>query len=177
MGKQKLILLLINVLGGAAVIGSYVLGLRGGSSAAVLWGGVPESIRPVYTVSMVICALGYFAFLYFLLVKTVPGNVVISGRFGYGLFHWIFLLILVPSAFWMPLTNLYVGDPHTGTWIAVRVVLVIVGLASIALAWALLTLQPNNRGPAYWSAVAGSCYFAFHTAILDAIIWAALFRT
>jgi len=177
VGKQKLILLLINVLGGAAVIGSYVLGLRGGSSAAVLWGGVPESIRPVYMVSMVICALGYFAFLYFLLVRTVPGEVVISGRFGYSLFYPIFLLILVPSAFWMPLTNLYVGDPQTGTWIAVRVVLAIVGLASIALAWALLTLRPNNRGAAYWLAVAGSCYFAFHTAILDAIIWAALFRT
>jgi hypothetical protein len=62
MGRPKLILLLINVLGGVAVIGSYVLGLRGGSSADVLWGQVPESVRPVYAVSMAICVLGYFAF-------------------------------------------------------------------------------------------------------------------
>jgi len=41
----------------------------------------------------------------------------------------------------------------------------------------LLTLRPNNRGVAYWAAAAGSCYFAFHTAILDAIVWATLFRT
>jgi hypothetical protein len=177
MGRPKLILLLINVLGGAAVIGSYVLGLRGGSSSDVLWGQVPESIRPVYMISMVICALGYFAFLYFLLVRTIPGDVVISGRFGYGLFYSIFLFILVPSALWMPLTNLYVDNPQTGTWIAVRVVLAVVGLAAIALAWALFTLRPNNRGAAYWAAVAGSCYFAFHTAILDAIVWAGLFRT
>jgi hypothetical protein len=177
MGKQKLILLLINFLGGVAVIGSYFLGLGGGSSADVLWGGVPESIRPVYMVSMAVSALGYFAFLYFLLVKTVPGEVVVSGRFGYSIFYPIFLLILVPSAFWMPLTNLYVDDPSSGTWAGIRVVLFLVGLASIALAWALFALRPGNRGKAYWAAVVGSCYFAFHTFVLDAILWAALFRT
>ena len=176
MGRQRLILLLINILGGAAVIGSYILGLRGESTADVLWGGVSESVRPVYYVSMILSALSYFAFLYFLLVRVDPAKVVISGRFGYSVFYPIFLLILIPSAFWMPLSNLYVNDPGTGTWIAVRVVLALVGLASIALAWALLTLRPNNRGASYWAAVAGSCYFAFHTAILDAILWATLFR-
>ena len=42
MGTQQIILLIINVIGGVAVIGSYVLGLRGQSGGAdVLWGGVP----------------------------------------------------------------------------------------------------------------------------------------
>jgi hypothetical protein len=176
MARQRLIVLLINAIGGIAVIASYILGLRGEAGADVLWGGVPESIRPVYYVSMILSALGYFAFIYFILVKADPDKVVIGGRFGYSLFYPIFVLLLGASAFWMPLTNLYVGDPSTGIWIAVRVVLAIVGLASIALAWALLTLRPGNRGAAYWSAVVGSCYFAFHTAILDAILWASLFR-
>jgi uncharacterized membrane protein len=76
----------------------------------------------------------------------------------------------------MPLTNVYVGNQSTGTWIAVRTVLILVGLASIALVWALLSLHSKNHGIAYWLAVAGSGYFAFHTAVLDAIVWAALFR-
>ena len=54
--------------------------------------------------------------------------------------------------------------------------LFLVGLASIALAWALFTLRPVNRGKAYWAAVVGSCYFGLHTFVLDAVLWAALFR-
>ena len=177
MGTQQIILLIINILGGAAVIGSYVFGLSGQSGGAnVLWGGVPNSLRPVYTVSMILSALGFFAFIYFILFRLVPGEVLIGGRFGFSLFYAIFLVILVASAFWMPLTNAYVGNPSTGMWIGIRTVLALVGLGSIALMLALLTLQTKVPGISYWLAIAGSGYFAFHTAILDAIVWAALFK-
>ena len=177
MGTQQIILLVINILGGVAVIGSYILGLSGQSGGAnVLWGGVPNSLRPVYTVSMILSALGFFAFIYFILFRLVPGEVLIGGRFGFSLFYAIFLVILVASAFWMPLTNAYVGNPSTGMWIGIRTVLALVGLGSIALMLALLTLQTKVPGISYWLAVAGSGYFAFHTAILDAIVWAALFK-
>jgi hypothetical protein len=177
MRTEQVILLIINVLGGAAVIGSYVLGLKGQSGGAnVLWGAVPNSLRPVYTVSMILSALGFFAFIYFILFRLVPGEVLIGGRFGFSLFYAIFLVILVASAFWMPLTNAYVGNPSTGMWIGIRTVLALVGLGSIALMLALLTLQTKVPGISYWLAVAGSGYFAFHTAILDAIVWAALFK-
>jgi hypothetical protein len=176
VAKQKLILLLINIIGGIAVIGSYIFGLRGGSGADVLWGGVPPSIRPVYTVSMVLSAIGYFAFLNLLLLRVDPKEVTVGRRFGYSIFYPIFCLILIPSAFWMPLTNLYVEEPSSGAWTGIRVVLFLVGLASVALAWALIALRPRSPGRAYWAAVAGSCYFAFHTFVLDAILWAALFK-
>ena len=91
------------------------------------------------------------------------------------IFFSIFILILLPSALWMPLTNLYVGAPSTGTWVMIRIILALVGIGSIALVWALLTLQ-SREGVAYWLAVAGGGYFAFHTAILDAILWAHLFK-
>lgn len=177
MAIQQIILLIINVVGGAAVIGSYILGLNSQSGGAnVLWGGVPENIRPVYGISMVLSALGYFAFIYFILVRLEPAEVSVAGTFGFSLFYVIFLAILIPSAFWMPLTNIYVGDPSTGMWVGIRTVLAIVGLASIALVWALLSLLGKPSGISYWLAVAGSGYFAFHTAILDSIVWAALFK-
>jgi hypothetical protein len=177
MGIQQVILLIINILGGAAVIGSYILGLSGQSGGAnVLWGGVPNSLRPVYTVSMILSALGYFAFIYFILFRLIPKEVMIGDRFGFSLFFAIFLIILISSAFWMPLTNIYVGNPSTGIWVTIRIVLALVGLASIGLVLALLGLQTKNHGIAYWLAVVGSGYFAFHTTVLDAIIWAALFR-
>ncbi len=178
MAMQQIIILIINVIGGAAVIGSYIFGLSGQTGGAnVLWGGVPANIRPVYTVSMILSALGYFAFLYFILFRLNPSEVSIAGVFGFSLFYAIFLVILIPSALWMPLTNLYVGNPSTGMWVWIRVVLALVGLASIALVWALLSLETKGTGIAYWAAVVGSAYFAFHTAILDAIVWAALFKS
>jgi uncharacterized membrane protein len=76
----------------------------------------------------------------------------------------------------MPLTARYVERPRAGLWLAIRAVLFLVGLASIALVWAVFALESAESGVAYWFAVAGSCYFAFHTFILDAIVWAALSR-
>lgn len=176
MDPQKIILLLINVVGGAAVLGSYVLGLRGKTGGAdALWGGVPAKVRPVYTVSMLLSAVGYLAVLYYLFFGLTPDEVVIAGS-GFALFFPIFLLILIPSALWMPLTNAYVSEPRTSVWLAIRTVLFIVGFASVALAWAFFALEVDERGAAHWLAVAGSCYFAFHTLILDAILWAALTR-
>ena len=177
MGTQHIILLIINIIGGIAVIGSYVLGLRGQTGGAnVLWGGVPNSLRPVYTVSMLLSALGFFAFLYYIFFRLDPAQIKIYGISGFTMFYVIFILILVASAFWMPLTNMYVGNPSTATWIGIRTVLAIVGLSSIALTVAFLTLQGKVPGLAYWLAVVGSGYFAFHTTVLDAIVWAALFR-
>ncbi len=177
METQQIILLIINIIGGIAVIGSYIFGIRaqtGGANA--LWGGVPANIRPVYGASMILSALGYFAFIYFILFELVPDEVSIAGHLGFCLFYAIFIIILIPSAMWMPLTNVYVGSPSKGIWIVVRTVLALVGLASIALVWAILSLETKTPCVPYWLAVAGSSYFAFHTAILDAIIWAALFK-
>jgi hypothetical protein len=125
---------------------------------------------------MILSALGYFAFLYYIFFRLNPAQISIAGVSGFTMFYVIFLGILIASAFWMPLTNMYVSNPGTGIWIGIRVVLAVVGLASIALFVALLTLQGKVPGTAYWLAVTGSGYFAFHTAILDAIVWAALFK-
>ena len=177
METPKIILLIINILGGIAVIGSYILGLKGQSTGTnILWGGVPANIRPVYTVSMILSALGYFAFLYYIFFQLNPAQTKIFGISGFIMFYVMFLFILIPSAFWMPLTNVYVTNPNTGIWIGIRTVLFIVGLASIALFSAILTLQGKIFNIAYWLAVVGSGYFAFHTTVLDAIIWVTLFK-
>lgn len=177
MAIQQIILLVINIIGGVAVIGSYIYGLNAQPAGAnILWGGVPGNIRPIYSISMVLAALGYFAFIYFIFFRLIPSDVLVGGRFGFSLFYVIFLAILIPSALWMPLTNIYVSNPSTGLWMGVRIVLLVVGLASIALVWTLLSLQTKASGVSYWLAVIGSGYFAFHTVVLDAIIWTALFQ-
>ncbi|MFC1946074.1 hypothetical protein ACFLW1_02615 [Chloroflexota bacterium] len=176
MNIQQIVLVVINVIGGVGVIGSYLYGLgaqAGGANA--LWGGVPAAVRPLYTISMILSAIGYFLFLYFIIFRLDSTQVSIAGKFSFSLFFAIFLLILLPSALWMPLTNFFVQSPSTGTWVMVRLVLSLVGIGSVALVWALLSL-PVREGIGYWLAVGGGVYFAFHTVVLDAIIWAALYK-
>jgi len=177
MSTQHIILLIINIIGGVAVIGSYIFGISAQTGGAnVLWGGVPGNIRPIYGISMILAAIGYFSFMYYILFRLTPSEVSIAGTFNFSLFYAIFLVILIASALWMPFTSMYVNNPSTGMWIWIRTVLALVGFASIALVWALLSLQTKVPGVSYWLAIAGSGYFAFHTAILDAIVWAALFK-
>jgi len=177
MNVPRLVLLIINIIGGVAVLGSYILALKTHTGGAdVLWGGVPIRIRPAYGVSMILSAAGYLAFTYFIFFKLDPANTLIAGKLGYGFLSILFVLILGASALWMPLTYVYIGHSTASIWIGIRIVLLIVGLSSCTLVWALLNLNNGASGLAYWLAIAGSAYFAFHTTVLDALTWPVLFR-
>lgn len=173
---QKWLMLGINLVGGAAVVGSYVQGLASHpGSGSSLWGGVPETIRPLYTVSMLLAAAGYFAFTSFILFKARPGETRVAGRFGYGLFNALYAGILVPSALWMPLTYRMVENPSGVLWLAIQLTLAAVALCSLGMLAALFRLQPRQPAWGYGLAVAGCIAFCIQTALLDAVIWSAYF--
>jgi hypothetical protein len=176
MHPQKRNFLVINVLGGLAVLGSYAHGLLTQPEAGeAMWGGVPLSTRPLYTVSMLLAAAGYFAYAYYLLFRLDPESVRLGRRFGFGLFNGLILSILAFSAAWMPLTLAMIARPSWLLWLAIRLTLVVVGLASVGLFAALLALRPSKPTAAYWLAIAGSLTFSFQTAVLDAVVWIAYF--
>jgi hypothetical protein len=167
------------VAGGAAVLGSYAHGLASNPlTRGEVWGGVPEPLQPLYTASMLLAAAGYFAFTYFVLFRLDPLRTRVAGRFGYGAFHVLYALILVPSALWMPLTFAMLASPSAATWAAIRVTLALVGIASLGLVAAVATARPvaSGGGRAVRAlAVTGSLAFAFQTAVLDAVVWTAYF--
>ena len=177
MHSQKRLMIIINILGGAAVIASYVYGLlTHPGSSEVLWGGVPQQIRPFYTAVMFLAAAGYFAFTCFIFFRLDPGETQIYRRFGFWGFNALYAAILVPSALWMPLTFLAVEQSSVLLLWMVRIVLVVVGLASLSLLFALLKVEPRRPLWAYWLAVLGAVFFCIQTAVLDALLWAAFFR-
>ncbi len=177
MSAKKWLMLFINLLGGGGVIGSYVWGfLTHPDAGQALWGGVPDSIRPFYTAGMFLAATGYFAFTYFILLRLNPSKTRVLGRFPFGLFNILYAAILVPSALWMPLTFWALEGSSLGLLWAVRIVLAVVGLASVGLLFALLKVEPRLPRWAHWLAVAGCVGFCLQTAILDAIIWVVFFR-
>jgi hypothetical protein len=160
----------INVLGGIAILGSYAIGISAETGGGSVWGGVPHALRPLYTVSMLTAASGYFAFTYLIFYRLDPSSTRV-GRFPYGVFHALYLAILLPSALWMPLTLQMLASPGPALWLVIRAVLAIVGVGSLGLLVALLRLRPRPEGPVHGLAVVGALAFCVQTALLDAIVW------
>ena len=175
MHPKRRSLLWLNALGGALILLSYAWGL--GSSAgpgASLWGGVPENARWIYTLNMLLATAGYFLFTPYILFRLPPDTTRIAGRFGYDLFHVLYGLILLPSALWLPLTAHVLAQPSAIAWLAVRVDLALVALGSVGLLVSLLALPSDAPRGRAW-AVIGLIPFCLQTAVLDAIVWSALF--
>lgn len=170
MDKTKIILLIVNILGGAAVLGSYALGLKAHPGQGnALWGGVPAGIRPFYGLNMLFAAAGYLFVLYVLLFR-VDSTAMIGGL-PFWTLNLIYLFILVPSALWMSLTFSVAEQYTLGRWLAVVLVLALAGLGSIALLASVMALQPRLPDVLYWWTVAGGIFLVLQTAILDAIVW------
>ena len=178
MNTQQIALGLINIVGGILVLGSYAHGLvTHPANRDAIWGGVPEAIKPLYTANMLFAAAGYLAFTYFVMFSLNRDNAQLANLSGFKVFYIIYAFIHFTSALWMPLTYAALGNPGSGLYLwAVRVTLVVVGLASLALLGVLLSLHSSEASPVYWLAVAGSVFFCIQTAVLDAVVWTAYFR-
>jgi hypothetical protein len=172
MTREKTLFLTLLVLGGIAVVASYVYGfLTNPGSRWEIWGGVPSSLQPLYTISMLLAAVGYFPMTMFLLLRVDTKVARVAGRFGFRIVPLAYALVLVGSAAWMPLTYQMIAAPSSGLWIAIRVVLGMVALGGLSLLLALVTL--NQRKPLLWHrlAVLGCVLFCWQTVVLDALVW------
>jgi len=177
MHTEKRTMLLVNTAGGIAVLGSYAYGLTTHPSPGdALWGGVPETLRPLYTVSMLCATAGYFAFSGFFLFAVDPDRPLLGDRFGFGFVNVLYALMLGAAALWMPLTFAMINGAGDWLWLAIRLVLILTGGAATVLLGVLLTLQPRRPLLPFVLAVVGLIAFVFQTAVLDAVVWPAYFR-
>jgi len=162
----------ILVVGGLAVLASYVVAfISHPETRWDIWGGVPGSLRSLYTVSMLLAAVGFFPMTIYVLYRVDADNSSIVGVPGY---HWVvsaYVLVLSGSAAWMPLTYAMIDAPSSALWIAIRVVLFGVALGGIALLAILLRLYGRPPGWQHRLAVLGCVLFCWQTVILDALVW------
>lgn len=172
MSPDKRVLVAINLLGGSSVLGGYAYYLATRPMTRdQLWGNVPDELRPAYTASMLLATVGYFAFSYFVLFRIDSDVASIARSYGYRLFQLIYAGILAPSALWMPLTFHMIEQPGLGLWIAIRLVLGMVGASSLLLIWAVAAVRPAGPAWARMIALLGAVAFAVQTALLDALVW------
>jgi hypothetical protein len=164
--------LILNLVGGIAVLASYAWGLSSRPDAgAALWAGVPENWRPLYTVNMFLAAAGYFAFTPWFLAASGRSGARFFGSVSFGAVNALYAGVLFPSALWLPLTLIMVDAPGPWIWWAIRLDLFAVGLGSLGLLAAVATSQ--SAGPRRWraAAIAGLLPFCLQTAVLDALVW------
>lgn len=170
--RLRIIFFIVNVVGGIAVLGSYAHGLL--TEVALrpkLWGGVPETWRPLYTVNMFLAAGGYFFFTAHFLMRALPSGALFFNRLGFEWIIFLYATFLISSALWMPLTFSMMKVPSDGTWFAIRSVLTVTGIASVTLLVSLFASNAERGDWLFWAAVAGLTPFIIQTAILDAVIW------
>lgn len=173
---MRLFLIVVNVVGGLAVLGSYAHGLlTHPDSSGAVWGGVPVALKPMYIASMLLAALGYFLFTYYVVFALDAERVRIGGRLGFGAFVWLYALVLGASALWMPLTFAMLAAPSATLWLSIRAVLFLVALGSLGVLIGIVVAEPAPDGWAYRLAVVGAIAFCVQTVLLDALVWPAYF--
>jgi hypothetical protein len=175
MASARRLLIAINLFGGLAVLGSYAYCLtQFPGQVGAFWGDLPDRMRPLYTVNMFLAAIGYFAFTFFLLFR-LDSDVRQGGRSLLAPFNFLYGLILLPSALWMPLTFMMLESPAAGLWWVIRLVLALVGLGSLGLLAGLVLVRPSEPSVAWRLSITGALVFSLQTALLDAIVWPAFF--
>jgi len=176
MPRPNLALGLLNVFGGIAVLGSYVAAFTGSSDFQDgLWGGVPASLRSLYTVNMLLAAAGYFPFTWLFVVRTRPDAFHAITGFRYALLFGLYALVLIASALWLPMTARMLLAPDPQLWGWIRIVLALVGIGATGILLLAFRFALTRGGAANWAAAIGAIPFFTQTAVLDALIWPAYF--
>ena len=167
------VLVLVNLIGGTAVLGSYVWGVRQfDDPAAALWGDAPAIVRSSALATMLLAAFGYlWMFWGHLLWQSDFSSIKLRGRDAAWLIVGLDATILLLSALWMPLTVVTIQRQNELLRYVVFAILWGVAGATMFLVWALMTLESSAPSWSHRLAVAGSLAFALQTVILDAIIW------
>lgn len=174
-GSPRGRLLVLIALGGAAVLGSYLLTFSRPDAATILWGGVPESWKGFYTVNMFLAAGGFFPFT-LLFLQADPARFAFAGGRGHGTLFVLYFLVLIPSALWLPLTYAFADSGgNMALWWAVRVDLALVAVGALGILLAALTIRPAPNRIFQVVAVAGAVAFCIQTVLLDALIWPAYY--
>ena len=135
-----------------------------------IWGGVPEAAQPLYTLSMLCAATGFFPFTWLFAFKTDPARARF-GSFGYGVLAPLYAAVTLCSAAWLPLTSQLLDAPSTLGWIAVVGVLLGAALGSLGLLAAAVTLTPRPSTGWRVAAIVGASFFCWQTVVLDLMVW------
>lgn len=166
------------IISGILVLASYVFGIWRMDDARSLWGGIPESWRTINTSMMFVAATGFLIAWWILLYYWEPAVVEqiqwpwsqgTDG--GYGRLLLAFMLITIPSMFWLETTILHQQIQNDWTqWLVIGNLWlactgnILLGLLAYS-AW-----QSGIASYAVWPLV-GSVMLSLQVILNDGILW------
>ncbi|MFT5679209.1 MAG: hypothetical protein ACI8RZ_000113 [Myxococcota bacterium] len=171
----RLILLIINLIGGIAVLGSYVIGIVDHPEQVdLLWGTLPAGVRGVYTANMFPAAIGYLVSFGWL-IAAAPDRLRLAGRPALPILSAVYAVFLASSTAWMPLCWQAIDQSDSSLLPVIQVVLALAGVASVGLLVVLARLTDPPRPRWHRAAIIGLGFLVLQCAILDALIWPQFF--
>ena len=166
---------LVNLVGGFAVLGSYVVGLYlYPDFRNALWGGVTGSWKTIFTVSMFFAAAGYLVFCYSMTISDAANK---SSFLGGHTFPILAAFFLISASVWMPATLKYLASDDILWWILSVISLWITAASLILLTVSFGLSKYEGIGALQFSlTLAGIIWITIHCLVFDAIIWVAKFH-
>ena len=167
---------MVNIIGGIIVLGGYAFTLVSNPETRNdLWGGIPESWKPLYTLSMFTSAFGYLYATYYCAFKGGLDAQFFWGKYKASIMTIFIAIFLFSSSFWIHSTFSYIDSPTQNQWLLIQVELYATAFALILFTLGLASAKGVENKLNHKIAVIGSALITFHCLILDAIIWTSKF--
>ncbi len=166
---------------GPIILASYWFGISKMEDPIALWGGIPENFRPANIFCMILAAIGFlmvwWLFLFkwdAILVESLNWPWAENETGGHARLLLAFLLVMVPSATWLELTNFHIVNNYSWTPYLVVGILVLVAIGNILLGLLAWSAYQEGLEGAIW-AVIGAGLLSIQVIINDAIWWSIKF--
>ena len=176
--NAQTVFLIVNLIGGVAVLGSYAIGLGYFPEYRdELWGGINGIWRNVLITVMLLSGAAYLTFCYFIVFREdihTYGTHFILGPHTISLLTGLFLL---SATMWMPSAILYMHTENNIWWVFTVGALWVTALSLLSLTgmYAFSTTAPIPVFDRIVCTVSLSI-ITFHCLVLDAIIWVFVFH-
>lgn len=164
--------LLVNILGGISVLGSYCVGLIASPNHRQdLWGGITIGLRKTFIGSMVLATVGYLLFLHYMLfhsgLHAPADDFLISGYLP----SILCATFLVSSSVWMPSTLAHISCRRPFWWGLSLTSLWITSISLLVLT--VLVMVQYNEGQWLSKTIGtiGILYITAHCILLDSVVW------
>tara|TARA_B100001250_G_scaffold400955_1_gene412208 strand:+ start:15 stop:554 length:540 start_codon:yes stop_codon:yes gene_type:complete len=168
--------LIINIVGGIAVLGGYIIALiNHPQTRGELWGGVPENLRLWITLFMFISAFGYCFAMYYLIFQDGLDLDFFRGKLNINFMKGFLIIFLFTAACWIHTTLAYLDNGNQILWTFVQLELWLTGISVFLMMIGLATANGVNNNFFHNISVVGLCIISFHCLALDAILWISRF--
>lgn len=164
--------LLINIIGGIAVLGGYIIALiNHPETRNELWGGVPENLRLWITAFMFISAFGYCFAMYYLIFNEGLALNFFWGKFDYKFIRILLIIFLFTAALWIHTAFIYIDSGSKVYWNFVQLELWLTGISVFLIMLGLATATDVKNNNIHFYSILGLGVISFHCLVLDAFLW------